>query len=237
MSRMKPIARYLFSAMVIGLVSCAPLQRASAETAVIDDNQQRFSIAVPDFSDSSTSDGASWSTMAQTIVSDLRASDRFALIESNLPVESNMPSEGRTDPLPHFDRWRGTDAKWLVMGRVKKQDQSLLVRFQLWNVVKGEQVLGQQYVVGSEDMQRVPHVIAEEISKQLTGESGAFGGAADRNRVELAPPASPFARRLLASSGRKALLQPEPDGRPFAVEDRENHGVADMSGPSSGVAP
>jgi TolB protein len=76
---------------------------------------------------------------------------------------------------------RGTDAKWLVMGRVKKHDQRLLVRFQLWNVVEGKQVLGQQYVVGSEDMQRVPHVMADEIFKQLTRESGASDGAADRN--------------------------------------------------------
>jgi hypothetical protein len=31
-----------------------------------------------------------------------------------------------------------------------------------------DQVLGQQYVAESEDMQRVPHVIAEEIFRQLT---------------------------------------------------------------------
>jgi TolB protein len=154
--------------MIIGLVTYAQLQNASAENAVIDDNRQGFSIAVPDFPDSSTFDGASWSTMAQAIASELRASGRFALIESSLPGESNVPGEGRADPLPHFDRWRGTDAKWLVIGRVKKQDQRLLVRFQLWNVVKGEQVLGQQYVAQSEDMQRVPHVIADEIFKQLT---------------------------------------------------------------------
>jgi TolB protein len=83
--------------------------------------------------------------------------------------------------VPHFDRWRGTDAKWLVIGRIKKQEYGLLVQFQLWDVVNGRQVLGQQYVVGSEDMQRVPHVIADEIFKQLTGESGPSNGAADRN--------------------------------------------------------
>ena len=163
---------------MIGLVTYARLQHASAESGAINDNRQRFSIAVPDFSDNSTSDGASWSTMAQTIASDLRVSGRFALIESNLPIESNVPAEGRVDALPHFDRWRGTDAKWLVIGRVKKQDHRLLVEFHLWNVVKGKQVLGQQYVAGSEDMQRVPHVIAEEILKQLTGESSP---SADRN--------------------------------------------------------
>jgi TolB protein len=168
MSRLKPIARHISLVMIIGLVTYAQLQRASARSDVINDNRQSFSIAVPDFPDSSTSDGASWSTMAQAIASDLRASGRFALIESNLPGESNVPGEGRSDALPHFDRWRGTDAKWLVIGRVKKQDQRLLVRFQLWNVVEGKQVLGQQYVAESEDMQRVPHLIAEEIFKQLT---------------------------------------------------------------------
>jgi hypothetical protein len=89
--------------MMIGLVTCAQLQNASAENRVINDNRQGFSIAVPDFPDSSTSGGASWSTMAHAIASDLRASGRFALIESNLPIESNVPGEGRADPLPHFD--------------------------------------------------------------------------------------------------------------------------------------
>jgi hypothetical protein len=42
------------------------------------------------------------------------------------------------DALPHFDRWRGTDAEWLVMGRVKKLDHRLLAEFRLWNVVKGQ---------------------------------------------------------------------------------------------------
>jgi TolB protein len=166
---------------IISLATYARLQHAPAETGVVNDNRQRFSIAVPDFSDSSTSNGASWSAMAQAIASDLRSSGRFALIESNLPIESNVPTEGRADALPHFDRWRGTDAKWLVIGRLKTQDQHRLVRFQLWNVVKGEQVLGQQYVVESDDMPRVPHVIAAEIIKRLTGESGPSDGAVNRN--------------------------------------------------------
>jgi hypothetical protein len=97
MSRTKPIARHISLVMIIGLVTYARLQHASAEIGVINDNRQHFSIAVPDFSDSSTIDGVSWSTMAQAIASDLRASSRFALIESNLPIEPNVPTEGRVD--------------------------------------------------------------------------------------------------------------------------------------------
>jgi TolB protein len=179
--RIKPIARCILFVMITGLIACAQLQHASAETGVVNDNRQRFSIAVPDFSDSSTSDGASWSTIAQVIASDMKASGRFVLVEANLPIEANVPTEGRADPVPHFDRWRGTDAKWLVIGRVTKQDHLLLVRFQLWNVAKGQQFLGQQYVLGPEGTQRVPHVIAEQIFKKLSGESSLSDGAADRN--------------------------------------------------------
>jgi len=181
MPRIKTIARRISLVMIIGFVTCARWQHASAKSEGIDDNRPRFSIAVPDFPDSSTSDGAGWSTMAQAIASDLGVSGRFALVESNLPVESNVPAEGRADALPHFDRWRGTDAKWLVVGRVKNKDQRLLVRVQLWDVAEGKQVLGQQYIVGSEDPQRVAHVIADEIVKQLTGESRPSDGARDRN--------------------------------------------------------
>jgi Tol biopolymer transport system component len=70
-----------------------------------------------------------------------------------------------------------------LIGRVRKRDQRLLVEFRLWNVVDGHQVLGQQYyAAGSEeDLQRIPHIMADEIVKRLTGGSGASKGAEDRN--------------------------------------------------------
>jgi TolB protein len=182
MSRMKPIARHVLLAIIIGLVTYARLQHASAESGVINDNRQRFSIAAPDFPDSSTSDGATGRDIAQGIVSDLKAVGRFVLVDSNITPEAN-------GVVPQFDKWRSTNAEWLVTGSVKesaprlmeKPSHRLLVEFRLWNVVKGENVLGQMYVVGSEDLQRVPHLIAEEIFKRLTGEDGPSEGAEDRN--------------------------------------------------------
>jgi Tol biopolymer transport system component len=150
---------------------------------VVNDNRQRFSIAVPDFSDSSTSDGANGRDIAQGIVSELKAAGRFVLVDSNITIEANAV-------VPQFDKWRSTNAEWLVAGRVKESaprlmektdHRLLLVEFRLWNVVKGKPDLGQQYVVGSEGLQRVPHLIAEEILKQLTREYGPSEGAKDRN--------------------------------------------------------
>jgi hypothetical protein len=59
-SRMRPFVRHI-PLMMIGLVTCARLEHASAETGAVNGNRQRLSIAVPDFSDSSTSDSRSWS--------------------------------------------------------------------------------------------------------------------------------------------------------------------------------
>jgi hypothetical protein len=80
MSRMKPIARYILLIMIFSLVMYTGLRHAAAEIVVVKDNQHLFSIAVPDFADNSTCDGASWSTMAQIMSSDLKASGRVALM-------------------------------------------------------------------------------------------------------------------------------------------------------------
>jgi hypothetical protein len=98
MSRMKPIARQIFSMIAVGLVASVRFQNvAVAEMA--NDQQQRFSIAVPDF----TSDGTSGRDVAQTIIADLEADGRFTLVNSSITLEANAVK-------PRLDRWRPVDA-------------------------------------------------------------------------------------------------------------------------------
>jgi hypothetical protein len=78
-----PIAHCVLLVIIIGFGTCARLQYASAGSGMVNDNRQRISIAVPDLSDNSTSEDASWRDIAQGIVSDLKATDRFALAQSN----------------------------------------------------------------------------------------------------------------------------------------------------------
>ena len=49
----------------------------------------------------------------------------------------------------------------------------------LWNVVKGTAGLGWRYIGISADLQRVPHLVAAEIIKQLTSAPDPSDAASD----------------------------------------------------------
>jgi Tol biopolymer transport system component len=167
---MKPIARQIFSMIIVGLVASVRFQNVAVGAEVASNQQQRFSIAVPDFPDSYTSDGTSGRDVAQTIIADLQADGRFTLVNSSITLEANAV-------LPQFDRWRSTNAEWLVTGSIRQSTSELLengkrrprVEIRLWNVVKGSHGHGWQYTGSSADLRRIPHLVAAEIVKQLTG--------------------------------------------------------------------
>ena len=69
-------------------------------------------------------------------------------------------------------RERGFDA--LVAGSVARlADGRFDVRYKLWDVVRGRELLGQSKVVLAADLRLAAHRIADEIQRQLTGEPGA----------------------------------------------------------------
>ena len=182
MSQTKPIARQIFSMIIVGLVASVRFQNVAVGAEMANDHQQRFSIAVPDFPDSFTSDGTSGRDIARAIISDLRADGRFTLVNSTIPLEAKAV-------LPEFDRWRSTNAEWLVAGSIRQSPPNptengksrAVVEIRLWNVVKGTKVLGEQYFAQSTDLQRVSHCVAAHIIKQLTSAPEPFQAASDCN--------------------------------------------------------
>ena len=85
-------------------------------------------------------------------------------------IEPDAPIEGNINAAPAFDKWRGIDTEWLLTGRVTQPDRRLKVEFRLWNVITGQQVLGQQYFLKPEQWRNVPQIIAEAILKRLSDE-------------------------------------------------------------------
>ena len=149
---------------------------------------QPMSIAVTDF----VSDGKIGVDLAGIIASDLKRSGLF------LPVDKKAFVEQITNPdtAPAFPSWQSINAQALVAGRVSKEgDGRLKAQFRLWDVVQGQQVIGQQYFSDPGNSRRVAHIIADAIFKALTGEDGAFdtrvafvdeSGAKDQRRKRLA---------------------------------------------------
>jgi TolB-like protein len=177
---MKPIPRQIFSMVIVGLVASVRFQNVAVGAEVANDQQQRFSITVPDFPDSYTFDGTSGREVAQTIIADLQADGRFILVNSSITLAANAV-------LPQFDRWRSTNAEWLVAGSIRQSGSELLengkrrplVEVRLWNVAKRTHVLGEQYHAQSTDLQRVAHCVAAHIIKQLTSAPNPSDAASD----------------------------------------------------------
>jgi Tol biopolymer transport system component len=128
---------------------------------------KRFAIARPASSDSSTSEAASWQQIADDIASDLVASGRFTLIETDLSRQT-----ASVDVPPDFSKWRSTGAEWLIVGRVTRPDDLLVVSFMLWDVANGQQMLNLYYRIDQEHLRLVPHLIAPAMIQHLSGEHG-----------------------------------------------------------------
>ena len=76
---------------------------------------------------------------------------------------------------PDMSVWRQRAADALAGGSVTRlADGRWDVRFRLWDVVKGQDLGGQGYVVPQADLRLAAHKIADYIYEKLTGEKGVF---------------------------------------------------------------
>jgi TolB protein len=106
--------------------------------------------------------------VASAIVrADLERSGLFRLLD--------VPGVLEETAQPSMSEWRGRGADALVGGSVSRlADGRLDLRYKLWDVVKGQDLGGQSYVVPLADMRLAAHRIADYIYEKLTGEKGVF---------------------------------------------------------------
>ncbi|NMM75769.1 Tol-Pal system beta propeller repeat protein TolB [Acidovorax sp. SRB_14] len=76
---------------------------------------------------------------------------------------------------PDVALWKQKNADSLVTGSIARlADGRFDVRFRLWDVVRGQDLGGQSYVVTPGDLRLVAHRIADYVYEKLTGERGVF---------------------------------------------------------------
>jgi TolB protein len=103
------------------------------------------------------------------IRADLERSGLFKLVDAG---GSPALDEG-TQPVIADWRARATDA--LLVGSVgRAADGRPELRYRLWDVVKGEAVLGQSVAVPLADLRLAAHRIADVVYEKLTGQKGVF---------------------------------------------------------------
>ncbi|MEO7243022.1 MAG: Tol-Pal system beta propeller repeat protein TolB [Variovorax sp.] len=76
---------------------------------------------------------------------------------------------------PDLSLWRERRADSLVVGSVTRAgDGRFDVRFRLWDIVRGQDLGGQSFVVPQADLRLAAHRIADFVYEKLTGERGIF---------------------------------------------------------------
>lgn len=167
---------------------------------------------------------------AEVIGSDLERSGQFRAV----PVEKMVAQPHRGTEVK-FNNWRILDIENLVVGNVRQNDAGLyVVQFQLFDVFKSRQLVGQAFTVQQSELRNVAHAISDTIYETLTGERGAFntriayvvaedkGGGLIQYRLEIADTDGHEARTILRS--QRPIMSPtwSPDGRYVAYVSFEH---------------
>ena len=104
------------------------------------------------------------------VSSDLARSGKF----SPVPEKQLLARPQRPDDI-HFKTWRVAGVDHLVIGAVElKTDGMYKVEFRLFNVYRGEQVLGYSFNATRATLRNTAHQISDLIFEKLTGLPGAF---------------------------------------------------------------
>jgi TolB protein len=109
--------------------------------------------------------------LASVITSDLRNSGRFAPI-----AVADMVSRPTQPAQVNFQDWRLVDVDLLVIGQLTEDSPDRFTAvFQLFDVLRGEQLLAFRLTAGRQDLRATAHRISDMIFEELTGIPGVFG--------------------------------------------------------------
>jgi len=101
------------------------------------------------------------------VASDLDRSGQFRSIDTGLLMDE--------ETRPDFALLRQKNSDALVTGSIQKtQDGRFDIKYRLWDVVKGQDLGGQNFLVVASDLRLVSHRIADQIYEKLTGDKGVF---------------------------------------------------------------
>ena len=109
-------------------------------------------------------------SVSDIVAADLKRSGRFTTLDP-----ADMLSRPSTAGAVDFRDWRALQQENLVIGRITPNGPGgYNIRFELFDVYKGEQLIGYSIPTTDKDLRSVAHHIADLIYETLTGIPGAF---------------------------------------------------------------
>jgi len=159
---------FLKGLLLLVLLTVTTPGRAALTIEITKGMEGALPIAVVPFGWSGT--GGAPENIAAIISADLARSGRFEPL-----ADRDLVSHPTDAAQVKFQNWRMLNVDNLVIGRIQPAGpQQYNVQFQLFDVFRGNQLIGYSFPAGQSELRRVAHHISDLIYEQLTGEKGAF---------------------------------------------------------------
>ena len=135
----------------------------------------KFPIAVPDFKPLGLyfqrDNLGSW--FADEVSRCLNVTGYFQVLDKKSFLEDQEKAGITADGI-HFDDWTAIGAEYLVKGGFRTEGRELSAEFRLFDVVKGELIVGKRYTGKPDDKKVMAMRFVDELLLALTGERGNF---------------------------------------------------------------
>jgi TolB protein len=208
------LAGMSISAAMIFVVAVAAPAEAQLRVDITRGTVEAMPIAIPEFFGKTPQEIDTGRKMANLISADLERSGLFKPIDRRAFIQRVSALRVK----PRFGDWRQINAQALVAGSTQAQrDGRLKVEFRLWDVFGEVEMTGLAYFTAPDNWRRVAHIIADEIYKRITGESGYFDtrvvyiseqGPPNRRIKRLAIMDQDGANHRFLTDGRALVLTP-----------------------------
>jgi len=218
---MKKLPRWLLALTVLLLPLAAMAQQKGLEIDIIGGNASATPITVVPMAYQGSA--APNTDVAAVVRADLERSGQFRNLPEAQIVE--RPSRGSEVQYP---TWRALKQDYLVVGRVLDAGAGAYrVEYELFDVAKGERMLGLAMTARSNAMRDVAHQMADAIYEKITGVRGAFwtriayitasGSGANMRYALMVADSDGYNPQTIVRSA-EPLLSPSwsPDGRKLA---------------------
>ncbi len=199
--------RRFLTAMILALLAVSP---AHAVLKIVIDNPkfEPLPIAVTDLASSTGAESTIGRDIARVINADLERSGLFRPIDKGAFIEQ----VGYNFSIPRYPDWRQINAAGLVTGSVVSTGAGKIkVSFRLWDTYAEEQIAGKEYNTLTQNWRRTAHLIADEIYKRITGESGYFD-----TRIVYVSESGPWKKRIK----RLAIMDQDGENHKFLTDGR-----------------
>jgi len=208
--------------MFLVLLLASSTLRAALTIEITQGMEGAIPVAVVPFGWSGNT-AAAPENIAAIISADLNRSGRIETLADRDLIAH--PTEGAQ---VQFQNWRMVKVDDLVIGKVTgNADGTFTVQFELYDVFRGNQLIGSSFPTSREDLRRVAHHISDLIYEKLTGEQGAFntqiayvttsGSTKNKSYTLLVADSDGYNPQTILTS-KQPLMSPSwsPDGRQIA---------------------